>query len=68
MYQYEDICKTDGPLNHLCVNNKESSKTELLDFVEKELGEKPYIFSSISNEGIEDLLDALFKNMETNND
>ncbi|PPR45228.1 MAG: GTPase Obg/CgtA [Alphaproteobacteria bacterium MarineAlpha5_Bin6] len=44
------------------------SKTELLDFVEKELGEKPYIFSSISNEGIEDLLDALFKNMETNND
>ena len=44
------------------------SKKEVFDLVEKELGKKPYIFSSISNEGIDDLLSALFEHIETHDD
>ena len=44
------------------MNLKEISdnKKELGRKVEKELGKKPFIFSSTSNEGIEDLVTALF--------
>ncbi len=46
----------------------DTSKKKLSDLVEKEIGKKPFIFSSISDEGIEDLTNALFDNLQTYND
>ena len=37
-----------------------ADKKELSKEVEKKIGKKPYIFSSMLNEGIEDLVTALF--------
>ena len=38
---------------------------EMIEDIEKEIGKKPFIFSSISDEGIEDLTNALFDNLKT---
>ena len=43
-------------------------KIELSDIVEKNTGKKPYIFSSILNNGIENLITALFEQCLDNND
>ena len=43
-------------------------KKELSAIVEKKTGKKPYIFSSILNDGINDLVKALFKQCFNNND
>ena len=40
------------------------SKEKLSNLVEKKLRKKAYIFSSMSNDGIEDLVKALFKECE----
>ena len=36
-------------------------KKDLVEMIEKKIGKKPYIFSSISNDGIENLIKALFE-------
>ena len=43
-------------------------KKDLVEMIEKKIGKKPYIFSSISNDGIENLVKALFEQCLNNND
>ena len=43
-------------------------KKYLEEMIEKKIGKKPYIFSSISNDGIENLVKALFEQCLNNND
>ena len=43
-------------------------KKELSEILEKKTGKKPFIFSSILNDGIEDLVTALFEQCLNNND
>ena len=43
-------------------------KKELSNMFENRIGKKPFIFSSLSNEGIENLLKVLFKQCVDNND
>ena len=41
---------------------------KLSQIIEKKIGKRPYIFSNISNDGIEDLVTALFEQCLNNND
>ena len=43
-------------------------KERLINFVENKIGKRPYIFSSISNEGVEELKNDLFKKCGTVDD
>ena len=43
-----------------------NNKKEILDFFKKETGKNAFIFSSISNEGLEDLINVIFKICYTN--
>ena len=43
-------------------------KNRLSEIIEKKIGKKPFIFSNISNDGIEDLVKALFDQCPNNND
>ena len=45
-----------------------NDKKKLSSMVEKKLGKKPFIFSNISRDGIEDLVMGLFKQCLNNND
>jgi len=44
------------------------AKKKLSKIVEKEIGKKPFVFSSISNDGVEELVAALFEQCLNNND
>ena len=46
--------------------SKDSKK--LSEIIEKKTGKKPYVFSNISNDGIEDLVMALFEQCLNSND
>ena len=43
-------------------------KKKLSEIIEKKIGKRPYVFSNISNDGIEDLVMALFKQCLSNDD
>ena len=43
-------------------------KKKLSEIIEKKIGKKPFIFSNISNDGIEDLVMALFEQCLNSND
>ena len=43
-------------------------KEKLSETIEKKTGKKPYVFSNISNDGIEDLVMALFEQCVNSND
>ena len=43
-------------------------KNKLSEIIEKKIGKKPFIFSNISNDGIEDLVIALLKQCQNDND
>ena len=43
-------------------------KKKLSELIEKKIGKKPFIFSNISNDGIEDLVMALFEQCVNSND
>ena len=41
---------------------------KLSEIIEKKTGKKPYVFSNISNDGIEELVMALFEQCVNSND
>ena len=45
-----------------------NEKKELAEVLEKKIGKKPFVFSSVANNGIEDLVTALFELCLDNND
>ena len=44
------------------------SKKEILDIMHNKVGKKAYIFSSVTNDGVNDLIKILFKECESKND
>ena len=43
-------------------------KKDLVEMIEKKIGKKPYIFSCVTNDGIENLIKVLFEQCLNNND